>query len=153
MQICRNYCYYCTMYEDLSSELKKHGYSLTKPRQAVFSALHTGLPKSMNELIMDLSGAIDRASIYRTVKIFEELGIISRVNHGWKYKVELSDKFAPHHHHLTCTNCGKSVSFDEPQGLIEILDKIAANNGFINDSHSLEISGLCPNCQIQAKNQ
>lgn len=136
------------MYEKLSETLKKHGYSLTKPRQTVFAALQSGTPRSMRELTLDLSSVIDRASIYRTVALFEELGIVVRVQQGWKYKIELSDVFSPHHHHVTCTNCGRSMSFDEPDGLTELLDGIALENGFTHENHSLEISGLCAQCRV-----
>ncbi len=135
------------MYEKLSETLKNHGYSLTKPRQTVFAALQSGTPRSMRELTLDLSSVIDRASIYRTVALFEELGVVVRVNQGWKYKIELSDIFEPHHHHVTCTNCGKSISFDEPDGLDEILTAIAVDHGFVAENHSLEITGRCASCR------
>lgn len=136
------------MNEKLASTLKKHGYSLTKPRQAVFAALQSGTPRSMHELTLDLSSVIDRASIYRTVALFEELGIVIRVNYGWKYKIELSDIFSPHHHHLTCTNCGKTISFKEPKGLDRLLTQISLEHGYVHTNHSLEISGLCAQCKL-----
>ncbi len=135
------------MDETLAKALKSAGYSVTKPRLAVFSALHAGKPRSMRELTLDLASVIDRASIYRTVELFEKLGIVVRVQTGWKYKIELSDTFLPHHHHLTCSNCGKVVSFDEPPGFEALLESIAGKQNFIVGDHSLEISGLCPQCQ------
>jgi len=135
------------MNEKLASTLKSRGYSLTKPRQAFFSALQSGTPRTMHELSMDLSSVMDRASIYRTVELFEELGIVVRVQQGWKYRIELSDQFSPHHHHITCLNCGRVLSFDEPAGLDRLLNEIAIKCGFTNKYHSLEISGLCPECR------
>ena len=134
------------MNEQLASTLKQAGYSVTKPRQAVFSALQSGKPRGMRELTLDLSSVIDRASIYRTVELFEKLGVVVRVQSGWKYKIELSDAFLPHHHHLTCTGCGKIISFDEPNGLEDVLQTIALEHGFAAKDHSLEISGLCSDC-------
>lgn len=135
------------MYELLAETLKKNGYSVTKPRQTVFAALQSGTPRTMRELTLDLASVIDRASIYRTVALFEDLGIVTRVNQGWKYKIELSDIFAPHHHHVSCSKCGRSVSFDEPAGLDELLTKIAVKHGFTAEDHSLEISGVCAECR------
>lgn len=105
----------------------------------------------MRELSMDLSSVMDRASIYRTVALFEELGIVVRVQQGWKYKIELSDIFSPHHHHISCTNCGRILSFNEPEGLEDLLNEIAVTGGFTHQFHSLEISGLCPECQVTAR--
>lgn len=141
------------MYDLLAKKLKSHGYSLTKPRQAVFAALQSGTPRSMRELYMDLSSVIDRASIYRTVALFEELGIVAKVTHGWKYKIELSGDFAPHHHHISCTKCGKIVSFDEPPELDEALTNIILASGFKPTGHSLEIYGVCPACQAYSRSE
>jgi Fur family ferric uptake transcriptional regulator len=130
----------------LVSTLKQNGYSLTKPRQALFSALQAGKPRSMRELTLDLDSVMDRASIYRTIAIFEKLGIVVRVQQGWKYKIELSDKFSPHHHHITCLKCGKIISFDEPAGIEKILNDIAIQYDFVQKNHSLELEGYCSNC-------
>lgn len=135
------------MDENFARALKDAGFSVTKPRQIVFSALQSGRPRSMRELTLDLSSVIDRASIYRTVDLFEKLGIVSRVQTGWKYKIELSDRFTPHHHHMTCQNCGRDISFDEPQDLDALIDAVATQHGFVARSHTLAITGLCPQCR------
>lgn len=135
------------MLEQLSIELKNAGYSLTKPRLTVFSALQGTKPKTMRELVQSLDGVIDRASIYRTVKIFESLGIVTRIQHGWKYQLELSDAFTPHHHHLTCQRCQRVISFDEPDGFDDMLFDIANQHGYATTSHRLEIYGICGTCR------
>lgn len=134
------------MQDKLLKSLKEHGYSLTKPRQALFSSLQSGKPRTMRELTLDLSSVMDRASIYRTVALFEQLGIVTRVQQGWKYKIELSDIFSPHHHHLNCTHCLKTISFDEPENFDSLLNKISQDKSFKQTSHSLEIYGLCSDC-------
>ncbi len=139
------------MQEKLAETLKEHGYSLTKPRQAVFGALQAGIPRSMRELTLDLASVIDRASIYRTVALFESLGIVVRVQQGWKYKIELSDIFSPHHHHITCVVCHKSVNFHESETFETLINTIATESGFVPRSHSLEIFGLCPECSQSTK--
>jgi Fur family transcriptional regulator, ferric uptake regulator len=152
LQISRNNMYNCNMIDKLKVKLQQHGYSLTKPRLTVFGALQSPVPRSMRQLVVSLEGIVDRASIYRTVALFEELGIAVRVQQGWKYKLELSDDFTPHHHHVSCTNCQRVISFDEPKELIEILNGLAATHGFALSGHTLEIQGLCPECQLLAKN-
>ena len=102
----------------------------------------------MRELTLDLASVMDRASIYRTIDLFEQLGIVSRVQQGWKYKIELSDSFSPHHHHITCIKCSKIISFDEPDGINDMLDLIAKDNGFVQKRHSLEIEGICTDCRL-----
>src|ERR1700722_13846047 len=87
--------------EELKAALKSREYSLTAARQAVFSALLDKEPQTMQQLVAACP-TIDRASVYRTVSLFEQLGVVQRLQIGWKYKLELSDRFHHHHHHLTC---------------------------------------------------
>ncbi len=139
------------MMEHLREELKRAGYSLTKPRLTVFSALQGTKPKTMRELVDSLEGVIDRASVYRTVTLYEDLGIVNRIQHGWKYRIELSDSFTPHHHHLTCTKCQRVVSFDEPAGFEAMVNGIMTEHKFVPKSHNLEMYGLCPECQAATR--
>lgn len=125
--------------------LKSAGYSLTKPRQIVFDTLRDKGPLSMQELYTLLS-PVNRTTVYRIVELFEELNIAQRVAKGWKYKLELTDQFIPHHHHFTCTKCHASISFDEPAELDSMLNALANNNGFKLERHTLEIEGICLEC-------
>lgn len=101
----------------------------------------------MNEVIASCHGQVDRASVYRTVAVFEQLGIIQRLQIGWKYKLELSDTFQHHHHHLTCRRCGVSIALEEDSHLEAMLQDAAARHGFLMEEHQLEIQGLCANCK------
>ncbi|MBA2279289.1 transcriptional repressor [Candidatus Saccharibacteria bacterium] len=137
------------MIDLLAQTLREAGHSLTKPRMTVFGALQAPKPKTMNQLVTSVSDIINRASVYRAVALFEELGIITRIQHGWKYRLELSDAFTPHHHHLTCNKCHRIISFDEPDRFDEIVSGIAASHGFVLQNHGLEVYGLCPECQTK----
>ena len=98
--------------EALRETLKSNGSSLTAPREAVFLTLLDQEPQTLSDIAKRLTGKVDRASVYRTIDLFEKLGIITRLQLGWKYKLELSDHFAAHHHHMTCTNCGQIIEID-----------------------------------------
>lgn len=127
--------------------LKSNSLSNTKARQFVFRALSLlDVPVSMNKLI-GLCSEIDRVSVYRTIEAFEKYGIVNRIQTGWKYKIELSDNFKEHHHHLTCVSCGSMVDFDEPQNLDRELHKIALSKNFKLQNHILELKGVCSKCQ------
>src|SRR5437868_2920376 len=108
------------MYDTLKTLLKNGGASLTKPRRAVFDLLLGQEPQSMQVLIKRADGKLDRATVYRTVDLFERPGIVHRLNIGWKYKIELSDVFVGHHHHFHCTNCGKTYSLP-PNPMLETM--------------------------------
>ena len=125
--------------------LKEHGYSVTGARIAVFDALVGKEPTNMHDLVNSVKN-VDRASVYRSIELFEQLSIAQRIYTGWKYKIELTDTFMGHHHHLTCTNCGRTIAMSQHE-LEGFIDSIAKQHGFAPSAHQIEIQGLCPACQ------
>ncbi len=136
------------MNEDtLKAILKKHGASLTKSRLIIFDLLIGSPPQSMQKLTRRAAGRVDRATIYRTIELFDDAGITHRLNIGWKYKIELSDVFLAHHHHFHCTNCNQTFNLPANPMLETMIDTIAAKSGYAPRGHQLETYGLCPACQ------
>jgi Fe2+ or Zn2+ uptake regulation protein len=133
-------------YETLKTLLKQDSASLTKPRKVIFDLLLNQEPQSMQVLAQRAKGKVDRATVYRTIDLFERLGIVRRLNIGWKYKIELSDVFTGHHHHMYCTNCGRTYDLPDSPMLETMIDTVAAKSGFSARGHQLEIYGLCQNC-------
>lgn len=125
--------------------LKENHCSLTSVRLKIYKLLADRETMSMHELV---SGAkdIDRASVYRTVELFEQLGIAQRINIGWKYKIELTDRFSEHHHHLTCTHCGKTIAMSEEE-LESFIEQLAHAHGFTPITHQIEVQGICMACR------
>lgn len=135
--------------EQLQQTLKQQGFSLTRPRLLVFRALQDREPQTMQQLVA-AAGDIDRASIYRTIALFDTLGITERLQIGWKYKIELSDSFHSHHHHLTCLNCGKTIPLAADRLLESRLQQLAETASFEIQSHQLEVNGRCAQCRRAA---
>jgi Fur family ferric uptake transcriptional regulator len=100
----------------------------------------------MHQLVAHCS-EMDRATVYRNVELFEELGIVQRLQIGWKYRLELTDNFVHHHHHLTCTQCGTVTALAEDEQLERRLLGLAHALNFTPLDHQLEIRGLCTNCR------
>jgi Fe2+ or Zn2+ uptake regulation protein len=126
--------------------LKAKGLSITKSRLELFAALQKDESHTMHELVARCPG-MDRVTIYRNVELFEALGIVQRLRIGWKYRLELTDDYLHHHHHLSCTNCGKIVAIAEDLTLERQLDALAAIAGFSATDHQVEIRGLCADCR------
>lgn len=129
--------------------LKNNGYSITAVRQTVCELLWGQEPQAMRELAQRSKGIIDRASLYRTITLFEQLGLVERIYIGWKYKVELSDIFQHHHHHISCTGCSKIVAITEEQEIERLISELAARHGFTAQNHQLEVRGYCANCSAK----
>jgi Fur family ferric uptake transcriptional regulator len=131
--------------QKLRSTLKTANYSATTSRLEVFTKLAAHGPLSVGELARTVGPGTDRATVYRTVELFEKLGIINRIWHGFKHQIELSEIFTPHHHHAVCQNCGQTLDITSPE-LESTLAKIAKEQGFLAISHSVELIGYCQRC-------
>ncbi|MGI9136597.1 MAG: Fur family transcriptional regulator [Candidatus Nanopelagicales bacterium] len=50
-----------------------------------------------------------------------------------------------HHHHLVCRSCGATVEIAGPT-VERWADSVAAEHGYSQVSHTMELFGLCPSC-------
>lgn len=128
----------------IRSLLKRNNYSFTRARRQIFAALAAKGPLSVASLARACSN-VNRATIYRNIALFESLGIAHRVNMGWKYKIELSEPYIAHHHHLHCDKCGKLFPIED-RNLEKAIKNYCAKTGFEESNHQLEIYGICPDC-------
>ena len=126
-------------------KLRASGQSVTTARKAVYAALQDQEPLTMRELVERVQ-SVDKASVYRTISLFEKLGIVQRLQTGWKYKLELTDDFHEHHHHATCLGCEKTFVLPEEASLESDVRKLVAGLRFMIKSHQLEIQGYCSAC-------
>lgn len=129
------------------ANLDKNNLNHTKERIALFNELKKlDAPCTITELVDKTKDIMNKSTVYRTIDLFEKIKVTKRVYSGWKYSIELSDQFSPHHHHFTCTNCGNVTSFLESQSLMNEFSKLEKSLNSKITSHSLELRGLCRNC-------
>lgn len=133
--------------QKLKQTLKEAGSSATKSRVLIFTTLQQG-PQSISQLAKASASQADRATVYRTVELFEKLGIVNRIWHGFKHHIELSEIFTPHHHHASCQNCGRITDLTSTD-LESVLSALAKKHRFLALSHSVELTGYCNQCQGQ----
>lgn len=127
--------------------LKNNGLRITKGRIAVLKALSSEkYPADIETLYKKLNKKeIDLVTLYRIIAIFEEKGIVKRVN--LKKDTAFYELCQNHHHHMICIKCEKIEDF-ENKDLENLLKKISRNSlKFKNiTDHSLELFGLCRGC-------
>ena len=83
---------------------------------------------------------ISLATVYRTVKLFEEAGILDRLEFG-DGRARYEDAERDHHDHLIDINSGDVIEFVDEE--IEALqEKIAAKLGYELRGHRLELYGV-----------
>jgi len=127
--------------------LAEHGHHVTKARETIFDLLMHPEPQSISQLLIKANGRVDRVSVYRNIDLFEKLGIVNRIYAGWKYKLELSDQFISHHHHLSCLKCGKVIDIEDEKHIDDFIQEVASSFGFSPRRHQFEIDGYCKDCQ------
>lgn len=126
--------------------LQDNGNFVTTPRMRLFGLLQKHPALTLKQLVR-LTKKHDQATVYRNMDLFEHLGIINRIRLGWHTKIELSDVFKHHHHHLSCVKCGKVIALRNHAILEKEIASLSKRAGFKAMDHQLEIRGLCRNCQ------
>lgn len=133
---------------EMRSALLSHGQRWTRAREAVWALLEgEKMPVSASEVYKKVrSTGINLASIYRSMELFLEKGVVDCVDSpGGVRRYELSDRFRPHHHHVVCRDCGSTQ--DVPGcGVKELENRAAQSTGFKILSHQFTFVGLCPKC-------
>lgn len=83
---------------------------------------------------------ISLATVYRTVKLFEEAGILERLEFG-DGRARYEDAEREHHDHLIDIQSGQVIEFVDPE-IEELQEKIAAKLGYELRGHRLELYGV-----------
>lgn len=136
-----------TMLSQLESILSQENYHITKARRDTFELLINPEPQSMNEILKKAKNKVDKVTVYRNIDLFEKLGIVHKIYIGWTYKLELSDIFITHHHHMSCIKCGIVIDVDDEKHIDEFISELASKFNFVPRQHQFEIDGYCLNCQ------
>ena len=121
--------------------MRGRGYRATPQRLAVLRALDEEQHQSMREILRRCP-EIGMATVYRTLDLLSELGIVRRMELGDGPRYELAED---HHHHMICESCGDISEFEEcPLDPRRLRFKGSA---FQVRSHSLEVYGRCAECR------
>jgi Fur family transcriptional regulator, ferric uptake regulator len=129
--------------------LRGQGLKYTPERRTLLLAvLHNEEHFEADELLVTLrqSGKrVAKATIYRTLPLMVECGLIRQVQFG--------DKFARYEHrwghtphdHMVCNRCQRIIEFDNAR-IASLRSQIAARYRFRALSHRFQITGLCREC-------
>jgi len=85
-------------------------------------------------------------TVYRALDFLLELGLIHRINSLNAYIGCLSPESEHHSHFVICRQCHIALEF-EPDVVEHALTGVIASSGFKVENQSLELIGLCPQCQ------
>jgi len=143
---------YAQLLNDFKQLLKKNNLKFTIQREVILETLYNSdehlTPEALHHLIQekqpDLKTGI--ATVYRTLALLEESNVVTSLSFGAQgKKYELGAK--EHHDHLICTECGKITEFVDDE-IERRQHSITDELGFKMSDHSMQIYGICAECQI-----
>jgi len=132
------------MTETIAQRCAAKGLRMTEQRRIVADVLDIATDHpDVEELYARASTRDPRisiATVYRTVKLFEEAGIIERLEFG-DGRARYEDAERDHHDHLIDLSSGEVIEFVDPE--IEALqERIAEKLGYRLIGHRLELYGV-----------
>lgn len=133
-----------------SDFLKKKNMPLTQPRRTISKVFlqmdgHFEAQDILEE-VRKVDGLISMTTVYRTLDLLVECGLVAESNFAdksKKFEVTFGKK---HHDHLVCNKCQKIEEFHHP--VIESLqNSVAQSRNFAIASHRLVLFGVCRDCR------
>jgi len=117
---------------------------MTGPRRTIAAVLQASDDHPDVEELYARASAVDAqisiATVYRTVKLFEEAGILDKLEFG-DGRARYEDAERDHHDHLIDMNSGEVIEFVDPE-IEELQERIAARLGYTLKGHKLELYGV-----------
>ena len=132
------------MPETIEQRCEAKGLRMTEQRRVIARVLEDSSDHPDVEELYARASAQDPnisiATVYRTVKLFDEAGILEKLEFG-DGRARYEDADRDHHDHLIDINSGEVIEFVDPE--IEALqEKIAEKLGYKLKGHKLELYGV-----------
>ncbi|MCH8063099.1 MAG: transcriptional repressor [Chloroflexi bacterium] len=129
---------------DLLAVLEDNGHRVTSPRRSVISLLEDKSDGfSAEEISSELPG-VGRATVYRTIKLLLEAGVICKLvlpDGGSKYSLARVE----HHHHTLCIRCGTVGEFRDAT-IERLVRAIGEDISGEIVGHRMEFDIVCEQC-------
>jgi Fur family ferric uptake transcriptional regulator len=134
----------------IETELRKRGFKITPQRRTIIGAIihsHEHLtPAAIHERVRQEHPGIGLVTIYRTIEMLAELGLICETHAGGSCRSYLMRRPSEHHHHLICSDCGKVIDFTACD-LGGLERRLSEETRFKISGHLLEFLGQCRQCR------
>ena len=95
--------------------------------------------------LRDQGEQVGLTTVYRHLQVLSEDGTVDTIRDASGETLYRRCRSDAHHHHLTCRRCGISVEV-EGRAVERWAAQVAAEAGFTDVGHTVELFGLCPAC-------
>lgn len=127
--------------------LAQKNLRITSQRQAIIETVFTTDEHFTAEQLLEWSRerdkSVSRATVYRTLPLLTESGLVREMDFGKDYKF-YDPNYAdhPNHNHIICQDCNKIVEF-ESEKIARLETEISQELGFSLQTQRLQITGSC----------
>ncbi len=101
--------------------------------------------QELHELLRREGASVGLTTVYRHVQALADAGEVDVLRHEDGEAVYRRCASPAHHHHLVCRACGRSVEIEGP-AVERWTSQVAAEHGFTDVQHTLEVFGTCADC-------
>jgi Fe2+ or Zn2+ uptake regulation protein len=127
--------------EGIIGKIRGRGFKATPQRVAVLEAIRAEQHQSLEGIRARCPG-VGIVTVYRTLDLLSQLGLVRRLDLGDGSRYELAED---HHHHLICEECGSVAEFELCPLDLRMLPEVG--DDFEVRAHSLEVYGRCSSCR------
>ena len=131
--------------QGLVDRLRDQGFKITGPRVQVVERVAGRDDNFTAEEMAAALAPIGRATVYRTLKLLLDQGLICRLVLG-DGSVCYRVSHRAHHHHLVCLACGATEDVDLAD-VEAVLASVREATEYEVIDHRVEVYGLCPRCK------
>lgn len=136
--------------ENFGSFLRGKGLRFTRSRELIWEEIQrqSEIHRNAADIYQSLKKKghkISLATIYRTLNLFVQTGLVRAEDFGEKHSHFEPDTPGTIHGHLICLGCGLVKEFEEEK-LRKELEVISQRLGFKLSKYSLQIFGFCQEC-------
>ena len=127
----------------------------TRQRAAVAAALDEvdefRSAQDLHDVLKHRGDSVGLTTVYRTLQSLADAGEVDVLRNTDGEAVYRRCSTGEHHHHLVCRVCGKAAEVEGP-AVERWAETIAAQHGYANVAHTVEIFGTCAECAALPEN-
>ncbi|APT85187.1 Fur family transcriptional regulator [Corynebacterium aquilae] len=132
------------------ASIPKLGARSTRQRAAVVNVLREltnfSSAKTIHQEITARNYKVGLTTVYRTLQSLADINAVDVLHMSTGETLYRACESNDHHHHIVCSNCGKTVEIDGGP-VEEWAANMAKANGFVLTGHTAEVFGTCSSCQ------
>lgn len=131
--------------DDILRRLASQGLRITDQRKTLAKLFSETMgylaPKEVYEYMGRSYAGLSFDTVYRNLRVMEELGVLEQVifEEGGKFKLHCKEN--DHHHHMICLQCGRTYPI-----IFCPMEQTVVPEEFRVVKHKFEVFGYCKEC-------